>query len=56
LTGPTPRFPRSIEQGIDQYLARRAGNTASIMSQAAGTDVGAPVHGERDAPQRERAP
>ena len=30
LAGPTPRFPRTIEQGIDQYLARRSAGTPSV--------------------------
>ena len=30
LAGPTPRFPRAIEHGIDQYLARRATLTPNI--------------------------
>ena len=28
LVGPVPQFPREIEQGIDQYLARRAAREA----------------------------
>ncbi|MDO8834853.1 MAG: transglycosylase domain-containing protein [Vicinamibacterales bacterium] len=51
LAGPTPRFPRAIEHGIDQYLARRATLTPSVGS----TTDGEPAEGSSDSVQERQA-
>lgn len=52
LAGPTPRFPRAIEHGIDQYLARRATLTPNIGD----TTDGEQAEGSGDSRQGRPAP
>lgn len=57
LAGPTPRFPRAIEHGIDQYLARRAALTPSVGDTTGGEQaVGSSDSGQGRPGLRRRAP
>jgi penicillin-binding protein 1A len=43
LVGQAPRFPRAIEDGIDQYLAAKAGAAAPVTGSDSATHSPAPV-------------